>query len=197
MLATRPLHLLLPMIALAACTSGESSGRRPTRPDAATVTPDAQAHDAQADAQAHDARAPDASPRDEAVVRVGVPDAETNLYFQALEPDGPIAIRMGGQGGTHALIAVQCEGFGNRISYQISMKNAEGDGEVATLPLPRPKPIACNEQGVCKVSPIFVLLGGLAEPEDWDGLRVEVTATVSNEEGLFASDTRPGYLTRD
>ncbi len=137
----------------------------------------------------------DAAP--ELWARVGVPDAETQLYFQPLEEDGPISIRMGGQGGTHALIAIQCAGFGNRVTHQVSMRDLDGDGEVATLPLPRPRPVSCDEAGVCKISPIYVLLGGLAEPENWDGLHVEVTATVNNADGLEASHTTTGYLTRD
>ncbi len=138
----------------------------------------------------------EAGPPDGPLVEVGIPDQETSLYFEPLSEDGEIDIRMGGQGGTHALIAIQCSGFGNRVVYQVEMKNLDGDGEIATLPLPRPRPIACDGD-VCRISPIFVLLGGLAEPEDWDGLHVEVTATVSNEDGLEASDTKTGYLDAD
>ncbi len=144
-----------------------------------------------------DTGAPEAGPPDGPMVEVGVPDQETSLYFEQLTEDGEIDIRMGGQGGTHALIAIQCSGFGNRVLYQVEMTNLDADGGVATLPLPRPRPIACDDDGVCRISPIFVLLGGLADPDDWDGLHVEVTATVSNEDGLVASDTKTGYLDAD
>jgi hypothetical protein len=139
----------------------------------------------------------EAAVEEAARVWVGVPDEQTNLKFEALDGDGLIPIRRGGQGGTHALIAIQCKGFGNRVVYQVTMKNLDGEGEIATLPLPRPRPIVCENDGVCRVSPLFVLLGGLAPPEDWDGLHVEVTATVANEDGLEGSGTATGILTTD
>ncbi len=127
-------------------------------------------------------------------VRVGIPDAVTGIEFVAIEDGDDIPIQMGGQGGTHARIALSVSGFGNRIFYQVFLKNLDGEGEVATLPLTRARPVACDENDVCRVSPLFVLLGGLAPADEWEGLNVQATAVVSNADGESATGRVTGVL---
>jgi hypothetical protein len=50
---------------------------------------------------------------------------------------------------------------------------------------------------VCDLIPLHVLTGGLADPDDKDGLPVRVTATVRNEAGFMNSTTIDGVLRLD
>jgi hypothetical protein len=130
-------------------------------------------------------------------VRVGIPDEETGLQYTELELDGDIRVQRGGQGGSHALVALQCRGLGNKVFFQAGVHNLDGDGEVFSALLPRPRPIACDDDGLCNISPVFVQLGGVAPREEWDGLHVELSGRVWNEAGLEASGTALGYLRED
>lgn len=128
------------------------------------------------------------------LVRVGSPDPNDALAFTPLPVDGRIKIRMGGQGGTHAVLGLQCSGFGNRILYEIKIEDLAGGGKVETPTLPGPRPIFCDMAGICKLVPINVVIGGLAPPEDWPNLPVKVTLTVSNADGLTATVSADGFL---
>jgi hypothetical protein len=167
--------------------------------------PEASVRDAQAEIEAATeasiADAEPGSPADAtpeastgAWVKVGIPDATTGIEFVEIADGDDIPIQMGGQGGTHARIALQVQGFGNRVFYQVFLKNLDGEGEVATLPLTRARPIACDDEDVCRIGPLFVLLGGLAPSDEWEGLHVEATAVVRNEDGVEASGKITGVL---
>jgi hypothetical protein len=131
-------------------------------------------------------------------VEVGIPDSKVTTQFAPLSRDGDVTIRDGGQGGTHAMIAIRFEGFGNWVYYRVAISDLDGDSEVSTVVPLRPQPAPCDENNpeLCRKSPIFVVLGGLAEREAWDGLHVLITAEVSNEDGMAGSATQRAYLRR-
>lgn len=128
-------------------------------------------------------------------VEIGIPDEENSTTFVELDEDGDVLIQDGGQGGTHALISLRFEGFGNWILYQVGLNDIDGDSGVETAPLPRARPVPCDGD-VCRVSPIFVQLGGLADRNSWDGLHVEIRASVENEEGVEGMTSLRAYLRR-
>lgn len=205
----RRLALLLAGLHVAACTSAPG-GRDDSDVESTEAPTDPTPGDAPDAGSSCGDECPDASPGRDAgqadggvgaadgpTVWVGTPDEATGLHFTALSDGDEIPIRRGGQGGTHALIAIQFAGFGNRVLYQVTLENLDGDGEVTTLPLPRPQPVICEDDGLCRKTPLLVLLGGLAEPADWDGLHVRASATVSNDDGLEASGSVTGFLSYD
>lgn len=130
-------------------------------------------------------------------LQVGSADEENTALFVPVEQDGDVPIQDGGQGGTHALIGLRFAGLGNWIKYQVSIEELDGDTSITTPELVRARPVPCEEgTDICKVSPIFVQLGGLAERSRWDGLRVKITGLVSNEDGQHASSSLRATLTR-
>lgn len=130
-------------------------------------------------------------------VEIGIPDEISSSTFVELDEEGDVRIQDGGQGGTHALVALRFEDLGNWIFYEIGIRNLEGDGGVQTPSLVRPRPVPCDESmTVCRLSPVFVVLGGLADKSEWDGLHVEIHAEVWNEDGVRGAGTRRAYLRR-
>jgi hypothetical protein len=130
-------------------------------------------------------------------LEIGIPDPEKSSTFLELEQDGDVLIQDGGQGGTHALVALRFTGFGQWVYYQISIRDPAGGGEVATPELIRPRPMLCDEELFeCRYSPILVVIGGLAPKEDWDGLYVEIVAVVRNEDGDEEVALQTAYLRR-
>jgi hypothetical protein len=130
-------------------------------------------------------------------VEIGTPDVITASKFVELETDGDVTIQDGGQGGTHALVALRFKGLGQWIYYRVAITDLDGGGEVETPELVRPRPTLCDEDLFeCRLSPILVVIGGLADRDVWDGLHVEITATVSNEEGEEGVATTRAFLRR-
>jgi hypothetical protein len=130
-------------------------------------------------------------------LEIGVPDRDKSSAFAELAQDGDVQIQDGGQGGTHALIALRFSGFGQWVYYQVSIRDPEGGGEVQTPDLIRPRPMLCDDALFeCRYSPILVVIGGLAPKEEWDGLHVEITAVVRNEDGAEATAVQTAYLRR-
>jgi hypothetical protein len=146
---------------------------------------------------------PDASdsskPMAKLAVEVGTPDPSGNLDFVPLEDGGDIALGTFGQGGTHAVLAVRCLGFGNKAFVDVTLENLDSGATVSTLPSSRPQLLVCREQpkGACDMLPIYVMTGGLADPSEKDGLRIRVIADVHSEAGDEASGSREGVLRKD
>jgi hypothetical protein len=139
----------------------------------------------------------DSGPADDATLEIGIPDREKTSTFVELEPDGDVLIQDGGQGGTHALMALRFTGFGQWVYYQLTIHDPDGGGEVMTPDLIRPRPMLCDDELFeCRYSPILVVIGGLAPKDEWDGLYVEITATVRNEDGVEATAMQSAYLRR-
>lgn len=133
----------------------------------------------------------------EVTLEIGIPDPEKSSTFLELPDDGDVLIQDGGQGGTHALVALRFTGFGQWVYYQITIRDPEGGGQVMTPELIRPRPMLCDEALFeCRYSPILVVIGGLAPKEEWDGLDVEISALVRNEEGAQAVATKYATLRR-
>ena len=132
-------------------------------------------------------------------VEIGTPDPSGNLDFVPLEDGGDISLGTFGQGGTHAVLAVRCLGFGNKAFVNVTLENLGSGATVSTLPSSRPQLLVCREQpkGACDMLPIYVMTGGLADPSEKDGLRIRVTADVHTEAGDEASGSREGVLRKD
>ena len=162
--------------------------------DAGVVTPDASETEDGSMPTDSDSGTPDEQP----VVRVGVPREGMESQVDLLEDGGEIFVRSAGQGGTHAEVGFECEGLGSKVTYLVNIRGLDGEGEVETLPLPRPRPIICDaETGVCRVSPIIVLMGGLSKPGERTGIEVEVTVTVTSEDEVSAVGRARGVLVED
>ena len=132
-------------------------------------------------------------------VEIGKPSPAGDLEFVPLDEGDDIALGTFGQGGTHAVLAVRCIGFGNKAFVDVSLENLGSGATVGTLPSSRPQLLICREEpeGACDMLPIYVMTGGLAEPNEKDGLRIRVTADVHNEQGDEASGSREGILRKD
>ncbi len=128
-------------------------------------------------------------------VKVGTVDDADGLAFRLVEAQAGIPVQEGGQGSSHALLAVQVAGFGSRSYFSVQIVNLDGPGQVSLGELPRSRPMACDaERHICEIAPIFVPLGGIAPRSQWDGLHVDVFVTVRNEDGARASGTLRGFL---
>jgi hypothetical protein len=131
-------------------------------------------------------------------VEIGLPPPEDDLGFAALEPGGEILIQSFGQGGTHALLAIRCIGFGNRAYVTVTITNLNTNNEVFSPTPARPQLLLCRDDDTCDLVPLLVMLGGLAAPdEERDGLPVMVSAEVHNDAGLEASGSQFGVLSTD
>lgn len=143
------------------------------------------------------------SGRDAATVKlaaeIGTPSPSGNLDFVPLDDGGDIELATFGQGGTHAILAVRCIGFGNKAFVVVTLENLTSGAMVSTLPSSRPQLLICRDtpEGACDMLPINVMTGGLAAPEEKDGLRIRVTAKVRGEKSGEATATREGVLRKN
>jgi hypothetical protein len=130
-------------------------------------------------------------------VDVGIP-AGDGLDFAHLEEGGELRIQTFGQGGTHVLFAVQTVGLGNRAFVTMTVRNLTTGAEVMAPAPARPQLFICNDDGVCDLVPLLVMMAGISAPdEERHGLRVEVRVDVENEAGLSAHTTREGVLSTE
>jgi hypothetical protein len=128
------------------------------------------------------------------LVEIGTPNDA--LDFLPLEAGGDVSLETFGQGGTHMLIAIRSNGFGKRAYVDVEVENMETGDMVMTPPASRPPLLLCRDEAeyTCDLIPLFVLTGGLADPEEKDGLHVEIRARVHNEDGLEGEATIDAYL---
>lgn len=144
-----------------------------------------------------DAGPGDAGPLDP-VVEVGIPDPDNSANFLPLAPGGEVKVDTFGQGGYHAEVGIAFRGFGDEVYPQIVIENLEdGEGRVDTPIPPRAQPVRCDADGYCVDPRTFVMLGGLADVDDLDGLRVRITARIENDAGLRGEDSREAVLRRE
>lgn len=147
-----------------------------------------------------DAGGEDAAPDETATeVVIGVPGGEDDLEFIPLQPGDEVQLQTFGQGGTHAIVAVRCIGFGSSAFVEVTIENLEtGAVVVAKTPQTRPRPLICREENVCDLLPFLVMTSGLTEAdEDKNGLRVEIRAEVRNEAGLTGTGSQQAVLRTD
>lgn len=134
---------------------------------------------------------PDAGPSVDPEIHIGVPDEETMIQYEPLDPGGDIRLESYGQGGLHAVFIVQIIGFGNQAWVDLTVRNlgdydrrdpGDGgldgadagadeppdgpsvDGVVMTAPWRQPRLLACDDllaPVVCRDAPRIVMLGGL------------------------------------
>jgi hypothetical protein len=131
-------------------------------------------------------------------VEVGTPGGDDGLAFIPLEPGGTLYIETFGQGGTHVLFAIRCNGFGNRAFVNVSLTNLETGVEVSTPDTSRPQLLVCHDERSCDLVPLLVMMGGIAEPgADRDGLRVRVAVEAHNVDGDRAEVETEGVLSTE
>ena len=130
---------------------------------------------------------------------IGTPDPEDELAFVPLEDGDDIPLQTFGQGGTHALLALRCIGLGQEVFTTVTLENAETGASESTPPSARPMLLICRDEAetVCDLIPMFVLTGGIAAPEEKDGLAIRVVADAHNAAGLEASASLEGVLRRE
>ncbi|MDF3071039.1 MAG: hypothetical protein K0R38_6640 [Polyangiaceae bacterium] len=128
-------------------------------------------------------------------VEVGVPGGEGGLDFFPLEDGAELRLQTFGQGGTHLLVGVRCTGFGSRAFVSATLRNLSTGVEVREPPPASPQLLYCTEAEVCELVPYLVHASGLTEePEERDGLRVLLTASVESREGAKAEASREVVL---
>jgi hypothetical protein len=129
-------------------------------------------------------------------VEIGTPGGDDGLLFVPLEPGGDIALETFGQGGTHGTLAVRARGLGtNRAFLDVTMESADDGRTVSTVPSIRPQLWLCDDaREVCDYLPVHVMTGGLAAPEDKNGLRVIVSAAVRGENDRAGEGRQEGVL---
>lgn len=134
-------------------------------------------------------------PPAEATVDIGLTGGADGLDFVPLEPGGAVPLHTFGQGGTHALLAVRCNGLGDRAFVSITLTNAETGVEVSAPAGPSPRLLLCRDAESCDLLPILVMTGGLVPPgSDAEGQAVHVRADAMSPDGRAASVEREAHL---
>ena len=132
-------------------------------------------------------------------LQIGIPDPEDDLAFLPLEPGDDIPLQTFGQGGTHASLALRTIGFGKEVFTRITLENVDTGASESTPDSTRPMLLLCRDEQehVCDLIPLFVLTGGIAAPDEKDGLAIRVIAEAHNEAGVEATAMIEGVLRRD
>lgn len=130
-------------------------------------------------------------------IEIGTAGGNDDLDFVPLEPGGELPLHTFGQGGTHALLAVRCSGFGRRAFVGISLTSAMTGRQVTSPPSAEPSLLLCRDDAetVCDLLPIFVMTGALVGPEASSaGVPIVVRADAHHRDGLSASVERQAIL---
>jgi len=131
-------------------------------------------------------------------VDIGLPGGADGLDFVRLEPGGGVPLETFGQGGTHALLAVRCNGLGNRAFVGIRIRNAATGAAVEAPAGPSPRLLLCRDDVACDLLPLLVMTGGLVLPgEARDGLAVVIDVDAWNVDGISVDVERDAVLTTD
>jgi hypothetical protein len=132
------------------------------------------------------------APAIERTVELGVPGGEDGLDFVPLADGSELRLQTFGQGGTHIMLAVRCTGFGNRAFVSATLRNLQTDVIVAEPAPARPQLLYCTDGGdTCDLVPYLAHASGLTTTdEEKNGLRVLLTAQVSNDAGAMAEGAR-------
>ncbi len=135
------------------------------------------------------------SPVEGPLVVVGAPTGPDGLDFMPLEDGAELKLQSFGQGGTHVLVAVRCEGFGSRAFVSATLRNLATEVEVEEPAPARPQLLFCDDANVCDLVPYLVHASGLtATDEEKDGLRVRLTVKARNETGVMATGSVEAVL---
>ncbi len=126
-------------------------------------------------------------------VELGVPGGPDSLDFTAMADGAELRLETFGQGGTHVLLGVRTIGFGNRAFVSLRVRNLLDDSEIVAPAPARPQLLFCDGD-ICDLVPITMMMGGIADAAERDGLAIEVTAEVHNQAGVTGSDSRHAVL---
>ena len=113
-----------------------------------------------------------------------MPGGHDGLDFVEFESGGELHLETFGQGGTHVTVAVKVRGLGlNRAFLDVALLNLDTDARAMTAPSSRPQLWYCEDEfAVCTQARVFVMTGGLAPPNEKDGVRVRETFGTTIEE---------------
>lgn len=129
-------------------------------------------------------------------VEIGLSAGEGGLGFERLEPSGQVPLFTFGQGGTHALLAIRCAGFGSSAFVNVTITNLRTGTQVRSTPSASPQLLLCREPEVCDLVPFLVITGGLTVPgEEREGLPIRIDAEAHDVDGARARQEREGVLT--
>ncbi|MET0409854.1 MAG: hypothetical protein ABW217_01095 [Polyangiaceae bacterium] len=132
---------------------------------------------------------------DEPWVDIGLSAGDGGLGFARLEAGGEVPLLTFGQGGTHALLAIRCAGFGRSAFVNVTITNLRTGTQVQSAPSASPQLLICREPEVCDLVPFLVMTGGLTEPGvERDGLPIRIDAEAHNVAGERARTEREGVL---
>lgn len=126
-------------------------------------------------------------------VEIGIPVGSNTLNFVPLEPGNEIFLQTFGQGGTHALLAVRCIGFGEEAFVTAWLTHLPS-GQRASLSTPTSQLLSCADELACDLMPILIMTGGFGEITALDGTRVEAGGRCRSESGTQAEAVREGVL---
>lgn len=131
-------------------------------------------------------------------VVIGTPGGDDGLDFVAMEPGQVVRLQTFGQGGTHALLAIRCIGFGNRAFVTVTITNLTSLTSVTSPRSARPDLLLCRDEQTCDRLPLLVMTGGLTAPdEERDGLRVRISAVVENADGDIGAGSQEAVLSTE
>lgn len=128
-------------------------------------------------------------------VDIGLSGGQGGLDFEPLAPGAEVPLATFGQGGTHALLAVRCSGFGDAAFVNVDITNLNTGVQVQSTPTSSPQLLLCRDELVCDLLPLLVMMGGLTAPgENREGLPVRIEVEAHNVAGTRAEVERNAVL---
>jgi hypothetical protein len=138
---------------------------------------------------------PAGSDADAPWVDIGLSAGVGGLDFEPLELGGQVPLATFGQGGTHALLAVRCSGFGDAAFVNVDITNLNTGVQVSSTPTSSPQLLLCRDELLCDLVPLLVMMGGLTAPgEEREGLPIRVEVEAHNVAGTRAEVEREAIL---
>ena len=128
-------------------------------------------------------------------VDIGLSAGVGGLDFERLAAGGTVPLATFGQGGTHALLAVRCSGFGDAAFINVDITNLNSGVQVTSTPTASPQLLLCRDELACDLLPLLVMTGGLTAPgEEREGLPIRIEVEAHNVAGTRAEVERDAVL---
>ena len=128
-------------------------------------------------------------------VDIGLSAGLGGLDFEPLAPGEEVPLATFGQGGTHALLAVRCSGFGDAAFVNVDITNLTSGVQVTSTPTASAQLLLCRDELVCDLLPLLVMMGGLTAPgEEREGLPIRIAVEAHNVAGTRARVERNAKL---
>ncbi|MCG5051978.1 MAG: hypothetical protein KA712_03370 [Myxococcales bacterium] len=125
-------------------------------------------------------------------VRLGTPDAETELSFDPLEPGEPIRYAGSGQSGLFLRMGLRAKHLGADVTALVRVTDTTTGLSVEESF--RFQMVCETDTGWCTEFPVYLRATSLGTPQELDGRKVTVYARVSTKQGWVAEATTPAVL---